>query len=71
MNINSYNWNELYKQANEFIEKNMEMRSRNMKRENIEKPSVTLIVPVYNVEKYVEKCIQSLINQSYKNDYEK
>ncbi len=23
MNINSYNWNELYKQANEFIEKNI------------------------------------------------
>ena len=32
---------------------------------------VSIIIPVYNVEKYVEKCIQSLINQSYKNDYEK
>lgn len=32
---------------------------------------ISIIVPVYNVEKYVEKCIQSLINQSYKNDYEK
>ena len=32
---------------------------------------INIIVPVYNVEKYVEKCIQSLINQSYKNDYEK
>ena len=31
---------------------------------------INIIVPVYNVEKYVEKCIQSLINQSYKNDYE-
>lgn len=28
---------------------------------------ISIIVPVYNVEKYVEKCIQSLINQSYKN----
>lgn len=27
---------------------------------------ISIIVPVYNVEKYVEKCIQSLINQSYK-----
>lgn len=32
---------------------------------------ISIIVPVYNVEKYVEKCIQSLINQNYKNDYEK
>lgn len=28
---------------------------------------ISIFVPVYNVEKYVEKCIQSLINQSYKN----
>lgn len=28
---------------------------------------VSIIVPVYNVEAYVEKCIKSLINQSYKN----
>lgn len=28
---------------------------------------VSLIVPVYNVELYVEKCIKSLINQSYNN----
>lgn len=32
---------------------------------------ISIIVPIYNVEKYVEKCIHSLINQSYKNDYEK
>ncbi|MCR8685715.1 glycosyltransferase family 2 protein, partial [Campylobacter ureolyticus] len=24
-------------------------------------------VPVYNVEKYLKKCIQSIINQTYKN----
>lgn len=28
---------------------------------------ISIIVPIYNVEKYVEKCIHSLINQSYKN----
>ena len=28
---------------------------------------VSIIVPIYNVEKYVEKCIQSICNQSYKN----
>ena len=28
---------------------------------------VSVIVPVYNVEKYLEKCLNSLINQTYKN----
>jgi len=28
---------------------------------------VSVIVPVYNVEKYIEKCVDSLIEQSYKN----
>lgn len=28
---------------------------------------VSIIVPVYNVEKYLEKCLNSLINQDYKN----
>ena len=27
-------------------------------------PKVSIIVPVYNVEKYVDKCIQTLINQT-------
>ena len=28
---------------------------------------VSIIVPVYNVEKYLSKCIESLINQTYTN----
>lgn len=28
---------------------------------------VSIIVPVYNVEKYLKKCVDSLINQSYKD----
>ena len=31
------------------------------------KPIVSIIVPVYNVEKYLETCVQSLIEQTYKN----
>ena len=27
----------------------------------------SIIVPVYNVELYLEKCLQSLIDQTYKN----
>ncbi|MFR1223521.1 glycosyltransferase [Eubacterium sp.] len=32
---------------------------------------VSVIVTVYNTEKYVEECIISLINQTYKNMLEK
>ena len=28
---------------------------------------VTVVVPVYNVEKYLKRCVDSLINQTYKN----
>lgn len=28
---------------------------------------ISIIVPVYNVDKYIENCIQSIINQTYKN----
>jgi len=30
-------------------------------------PKISVIVPVYNVEKYVSKCIESIINQTYRN----
>jgi len=30
-------------------------------------PKISVIVPVYNVEKYIERCIQSLLNQTYNN----
>lgn len=31
------------------------------------KPDVSIIIPVYNAEKYIEKCINSLINQTDNN----
>lgn len=28
---------------------------------------ISVIVPIYNVEKYLERCIQSIVNQKYRN----
>ena len=30
-------------------------------------PKVSVIVPIYKVQDYLNKCIDSIINQSYKN----
>ena len=30
-------------------------------------PKVSIIVPVYNVEKYLHRCMDSLINQTFKD----
>ena len=30
-------------------------------------PLISIIVPIYQVELYLEKCIDSIINQTYKN----
>ena len=28
---------------------------------------VSVVVPIYNVEKYLDRCINSIVNQTYKN----
>ena len=30
----------------------------------------SILVPVYNVDKHLEQCVESLLNQTYKGDYE-
>lgn len=32
-----------------------------------EKPLLSVIIPVYGVEKYISECLESIINQTYKN----
>ncbi|MDL5039749.1 glycosyltransferase family 2 protein [Heyndrickxia coagulans] len=31
------------------------------------KPLVSVIVPVFNVEKYLHRCLTSIVNQTYRN----
>ena len=31
------------------------------------KPNVSIIIPVYNAEKYIKQCFNSIVNQTYKN----
>ena len=33
----------------------------------IQKPKINIVVPVYKVEKYIEKCVNSLIIQTFKD----
>ena len=33
----------------------------------MEEELITVVVPIYRVEKYLVKCIDSIIEQSYKN----
>ena len=30
-------------------------------------PVISVIVPVYNAEKYIRACLDSIVNQTYKN----
>lgn len=38
-----------------------------LKKEKMMNDLITIIVPIYNVEKYLQRCIDSLINQTYYN----
>lgn len=33
----------------------------------MQEPLISIIIPVYNTEKYLEKCLDSVLNQTYKN----
>ena len=33
----------------------------------MDKPLISVVVPIYNVEKYINRCVDSILNQTYKN----
>lgn len=33
----------------------------------MEEPKVSIVIPVYKVEKFIKRCLQSVVSQSYKN----
>ena len=34
---------------------------------HLQDPLISIIVPVYNVERYLVKCLDSIVNQTYQN----
>lgn len=47
-----------------FFERNGIRMKNQVKNDN---PMISIITPVYNVEKYINRCVESIVNQSYKN----
>ena len=45
----------------------MSSRGGSMKKDVVAMPLISVIVPVYNVARYLPRCLESLINQTYKN----
>lgn len=39
----------------------------NWRNKKMVEPKISIVIPVYNVEKYLKKCLESVINQTYKN----
>lgn len=33
----------------------------------MEQPKVTVVIPIYNVEKYLDRCVESIVSQTYEN----
>ena len=45
------------------------IENRNVMEENNTKPKISVIVPVYNVEKYLRRCVDSILTQTF-TDFE-
>ena len=45
----------------------MKENEKNLIMGKTEENLVSILIPVYNAEKYLRKCLDSVVNQSYKN----
>ena len=53
--------------CDKYIEKLEEELSSLKFEENISTPKISIIIPAYNVENYIAKCLFSIIKQSFKD----
>ena len=52
----------------------MKKKIKEIKRTNITKnksnPKISIIIPIYNAEEYLKECLDSIINQTLKTDFQ-
>lgn len=46
------------------MERQLRSQGKTVKKEKNMRPLISIIVPVYNGENFIEKCIKSILNQS-------
>jgi len=51
----------------EFLQRRIRRRWKETKKKIMKKKLITIIVPIYNVSDYLERCLKSIIKQTYKN----
>lgn len=45
----------------------MENCTNNLQEEEEKTPLISIVIPIYNIEKYLPACLESIVNQTYRN----